>query len=168
MSIRYTLLDPRNGVGSLFSKHWMRCGLIRVGSNVSVFAFWWNARAVATAIANNPQSHPPSCFWVSAIWTGSNDPRKRFSTTGSVSWSRELYTESYTFTLLFTELIVDATIQWSPQEWMIWSLLVGFSPGCFFDWYRVFCSPFREGNWCFRIWCAKLICKSFSFLPLYW
>ena len=26
-------------------------------------------------------------------------------------------TESYTYTLLFTELIVDATIQWSPWEW---------------------------------------------------
>ena len=54
-----------NGVSSLFSKHWMRCILIRVWLNVSVFASWRNARAVATAIANNPQSYPPSCIFES-------------------------------------------------------------------------------------------------------
>ena len=48
----------------------------------------------------------------------------------------------------FGDLIVDATTQWSPREWMICILCVFCrSSGGLHDWYNVHLNPFGVGNW---------------------
>lgn len=98
-----------------FSNVLIKCDLMACWLNVTVVGLPPLAESVAVAIAKTPQSFTPSCFGPCSSLTWVLDPN-RLEMRFNVTWSIDVYSESYTFTCPAEHPIDVTTHQWFPRQ----------------------------------------------------